>query len=103
MALHATMLVAAGLILGCCDPSLSFFIPADESHSAGQTYEELRLRSAPIFVAQQQPKPESATAAPYSSPTTPTIGSPEWKRDAAETVRRDKELARKLNGICRGC
>jgi hypothetical protein len=72
-------------------------LPIRRQHST------IKHRPDSISVALSQPKSDTAPGAPYSSATTPNVGSPEWKRDLAETARREKELARKLNGICRGC
>jgi hypothetical protein len=33
----------------------------------------------------------------------PRIGSPEWEREQAELARKDKDLAQKIQSICRGC
>jgi hypothetical protein len=61
------------------------------------------FRPVPVSCGTAHPKSDTAPGAPYSSATTPIVGSPEWKRDEAETARSERELARKLNGICRGC
>jgi hypothetical protein len=103
-----TILVASGLaIWGSLQLFLFFAAPAVFPHFIRQASgDELRIqhgRPSNATVAQRQTRSDIATGVPYSSATTPTVGSPEWKRDAAETARRENELARKLNGICRGC
>jgi hypothetical protein len=35
--------------------------------------------------------------------TTPNVGTEEWKKQQEENARRDKELARVMGNICRGC
>jgi len=107
--IRRTILLAAGLMLSGSPQAFSA-APAVLPHPVRQaSADELRIRShhnpppEVRSVAQRQIGSDTATGAPYSSATTPTVGSPEWKRDAAETARKEKELARKLNGICRGC
>jgi len=109
LSIRRTILLAAGLMLAGSLQSFSAapaVLPlpvrqasADELRIRGHHNRASELRS----VAQHQTTSDIAAGAPYSSATTPTVGSPEWKRDAAETARKEKELARKLNGICRGC
>jgi hypothetical protein len=53
-----------------------------------------------------KPKPESFTTG--SSPaldsgTTPRIGSPEWKKEQADSERKEQRLKSIINSICRGC
>ena len=109
LSIRGIILMAAGLMLS---GSLQSFSAATAvlPHPVRQApADELRIRShhnrpsEARSVAQRQTRSDIATGAPYSGATTPTVGSPEWNRDAAETARREKELARKLNGICRGC
>jgi hypothetical protein len=58
--------------------------------------------------------PESVPATAYrnicanedsriDSGTTPRIGSPEWKKEQAESESREQRLKSIINGICRGC
>jgi hypothetical protein len=107
-------LVAVGLTLSCCGSTQLHSTEADVllhpvRHASTEELPIRRQHSTKkprldlIFVPQRQSKSDTAPGAPYSSATTPIVGSPEWKRDEAETARREKELARKLNGICRGC
>jgi hypothetical protein len=37
------------------------------------------------------------------SKTTPTVGSPEWKKEQAEDEFKEKQLKQAIQGICRGC
>ena|ERR1700730_19052031 len=101
LSIHRAILVAAGL---WCFGSTAI-LPHLVQHALAK---ELGIRddhdrSDPLSVTQREAGSGLARGAPYSSATTPTVGSPEYLRDAAETARRDKELARQLNGICRGC
>jgi hypothetical protein len=103
LSVHKAILVAAGLMLWCCGstavlPHLAQHASAKELGIGGQ-----HNRSEPMSATQRTARSDIAPGVPYSSATTPTVDSPEWRRDAAETARRDKELARKLNGVCRGC
>ena len=108
------LLAAAALIFSCFSSTLAYCgnpavlaHPARDASAEGVSVRHRPGAQAPrsysISVAQRQLKAEIAAGAPYSSVVTPNVGSPEWKRDEAETARREKELARKLNGICRGC
>ncbi len=36
-------------------------------------------------------------------PTTPDVGSPEWKREKAEDARKEKQVEKAIQGICKGC
>jgi len=36
-------------------------------------------------------------------PTTPNVGSPEWKQEQAENEHNEQQLKRMIEGICRGC
>ena len=108
------LLAAAALIFSCFSSTLAYCgnpavlaHPARDASAEGVSVRHRPGAQAPrsysISVAQRQLKAEIAAGVPYSSAVTPNVGSPEWKRDEAETARREKELARKLNGICRGC
>ncbi len=103
-------LIAAGLIFSCCYSTqlycaTSTISPHPVRRASAQELDiPGRGNAAPSkSIAVTQRRTEMPAGAPYSSPTTPNVGSPEWKRDAAETARREKELARVLKGICRGC
>ena len=37
------------------------------------------------------------------SQTTPDVGSPEWKKEQAETELKEKHLKQVIQGICSGC
>jgi len=54
------------------------------------------------------PAPKPATASTTShkatvNPTTPKVGSPEWKKEQAENERKERHLKQVIEGICRGC
>jgi hypothetical protein len=54
------------------------------------------------------PKQKSTEASPPfgtspASPTTPNVGSAEWKEEQAENERKEKYLNQLIQGICRGC
>jgi hypothetical protein len=104
LSIHRAILVAAGLTLWYCGSTavLPHLVPHASAKELGIGDQHNR-RSEPTSVTQREANSDIAPGAPYSSATTPTVDSPEWRRDAAETARRDKELARKLNGVCRGC
>ncbi len=36
-------------------------------------------------------------------PTTPNVGSPEWKKEQAENERQEQHLKQVIGGICHGC
>ena len=36
-------------------------------------------------------------------PNTPYVGSAEWKQEQAQEARREREIARKIKGICGRC
>jgi len=36
-------------------------------------------------------------------PTTPNVGSPEWKKEQAENERQEQHLKQVIGGICKGC
>jgi hypothetical protein len=59
---------------------------------------------------QLRPKPEplssiytSTWSAPPMYPTTPIVGSPQWKIEQVENEQRERRLAAIINNICRGC
>jgi hypothetical protein len=37
------------------------------------------------------------------SPTTPSVGSPEWEREKAYNERKEQKIKQVIEGICRGC
>jgi hypothetical protein len=104
LAIHRAILVAAVLALSCCGSTV--VLPRLVQHASAKELgigDQHNRRPEPMFVTRREANSDIAPGAPYSSATTPTVDSPEWRRDAAETARKDKELARKLNGVCRGC
>ena len=57
---------------------------------------------------QPAPKQKAAKTSPPSddgptSQTTPNVGSPEWKKEEAQNERKEENLKRIIQGICRGC
>jgi hypothetical protein len=65
-------------------------------------------------VAKSKPRPAataSASAASASaasgnetlSPTTPSVGSPEWEKEKAYNERKEQKIKQVIEGICRGC
>ena len=36
-------------------------------------------------------------------PTTPNVGSPEWKQEQAQNERKERQLKQIIGGICHGC
>jgi hypothetical protein len=72
----------------------------------------LLLLGVSLAVAQNTAKPATKPKTePFttgSSPaldvgTTPRIDSPEWKKEQAESERKEQLLKSKINSICRGC
>ena len=106
--------VAIALPLGANNWQLAF---GANSTSIGAMYNIaaivcLVLLGISLAVAQNptkpatKPKPESFTTG--SSPaldsgTTPRIGSPEWKKEQADSERKEQRLKSIINSICRGC
>ena len=37
------------------------------------------------------------------SPTTPSVGSPEWEKEKAYNERKEQKIKQVIEGICRGC
>ena len=54
-------------------------------------------------------KPSKTAAASKTSQkgragsTTPTVGSPEWKKEQAEDERKEQHIKKVIEGICSGC
>ena len=46
-------------------------------------------------------KPDTALGS--MNPTTPNVGSPEWKKEERENERKDQHLKAIMGGICKGC
>jgi hypothetical protein len=120
--------VAAALVLsGCAAPSsysgLVASSRADYEHAVlsreaaasprAKATRQARRATPRVAAASEQPQ-----AAGSSEPISPTAvsttgmmappglnpaGSPAWEREHLEWERRDQELRRKLQGVCRGC
>jgi hypothetical protein len=76
--------------------AIAFFLALGLSFAVAQTTAKPAIK----------PKPEPFTTGSSPAPdlgTTPNVGSPQWKKEQAENERKEEQLKKVINSICRGC
>ena len=99
-------------LLGSCTAA-TWLPQAQESVSTkaeAEVTHPAKVNSKTKAATSKQPAPKEKAAAvsrpsdegPVSK-TTPNVGSPEWKKEQAQNERKEENLKRIMQGICRGC
>ena|ERR1035437_8232899 len=83
----AALIGTALLVSGCAHPGWS-----------DSTTPQLRPKPEPVSSVYT-----STWSAPSMYPTTPNVGSPQWKIEQVENEQRERRLAAIISSICRGC
>jgi hypothetical protein len=100
--------IFAAFLAGCA--ATTPLLPAPENVSTTIDEPDGSLAAEETSEA-EKPKPlapKSATESTTShkdkmNSTTPTAGSPEWKKERAENERKERHLKQVIEGICSGC
>ena len=99
--------------LGSCTTATSLPMAQEEASTkmvqtkityAAKMKSKVKTSTSKQLALKQKPAGASSTAdEERESETTPNVGSPEWKREQAENERKEEQIKKVIQGICRGC